>query len=272
MRLGRVSVLILLLSSLSSAQKAKLDMLDWMTMDPFGSHMSGSGTPMWTVMDAAQGKFYWVKSAKGYPWDVKSYDTNFIYDTITEVSWSDPQTFKRHIGPNGKGYPIAPRFVPYVPGAAPTKLWTITIPPSNTNFEIHSSCSQYRISNLGYAKTEIWGPFYESLGGDLPPNAETLHLIWLWSCDSLTTTASQRAVHVTASLRQREMGKLQAVQRTVCFAAVISAECRYAGDYERGSPVLEIIRHAVISTIAELLECSAPERTADRERLSVVER
>jgi hypothetical protein len=64
MRLGRVSVLILLLSSLSSAQKAKLDMLDWMTMDPFGSHMSGSGTPMWTVMDAAQGKFYWVRARR----------------------------------------------------------------------------------------------------------------------------------------------------------------------------------------------------------------
>jgi hypothetical protein len=45
------------------------------------------------------------------------------------------------------------------------------------------SCSQYRLSNLGYAKTEIWGPFYESLGGDLPPNTETLHLNWMWSCD-----------------------------------------------------------------------------------------
>jgi hypothetical protein len=40
------------------------------------------------------------------------------------------------------------------------------------------------MANLGYAKTEIWGPFYESLGGDLPPNTETLHLNWLWSCDS----------------------------------------------------------------------------------------
>ena len=184
MRLRFLLLLILLSNTLSSAQTAKFDMLDWMTMDPFGSHMSGTGTPMWTVMDSAHGKFYWVKSPKGYPWDVKSFDSNFIYDTITEVSWSDPQTFKRHIGPNGKGYPITPRFVPYVPGAAPTKLWTITIPPSSTNFEIHSSCSQYRMSNLGYAKTEIWGPFYESLGGDLPPNTETLHLNWLWSCDS----------------------------------------------------------------------------------------
>jgi hypothetical protein len=42
----------------------------------------------------------------------------------------------------------------------------------------------YTVSNLGYAKTEVWGPFYESFGGDLPPNLETLHLNWLWSCDS----------------------------------------------------------------------------------------
>lgn len=184
MRFARLSILIFFLSTVVLAQTAKFEMLDWMTMDPFGSHMTGSGTPIWTFMDSAQRKFYWVKSAKGFPWDVKSYDANFIYDTITEVNWSDPQTFKRHIGPNGKGYPISPRSLSYVPGAAPAKLWTITIPPSGTNFEIHSSCSQYRLSNLGYAKAEIWGPFYESLGGDLPPNTETLHLNWMWSCDS----------------------------------------------------------------------------------------
>lgn len=184
MRFGYILLLILVTASFASGQNPKFDMLDWMTMDPFGSHMTGSGTAMWTVMDATHGKFYWVKGVKGYPWDVKSYDANFIYDTITEVNWNDPQTFKRHIGPTGKGYPLTPRFVPYVPGAAPTKLWTITIPPSGTNFEIHSSCSKYTMSNLGYAKTEVWGPFYETLGGDLPPNTETLHLNWMWSCDS----------------------------------------------------------------------------------------
>jgi len=177
-------LLVLFLCGSSLGQTATFDMLDWMTMDSFGSHTKGVGAAMWSVMDSAQNQFYWVKNAKGYPWDVKKYDANFIYDSITEVNWTDPHAFKKHIGPNGKGYPVTPRFVPYVPGASPKNLSTITIPSSSTNFEIHSSCSRYTKSNLGYAKTEVWGPFYESLGGDLPPYTETLHLNWLWSCDS----------------------------------------------------------------------------------------
>jgi hypothetical protein len=173
-----------LLSISSFAQTVNLDMLDWMTMDSFGSYTKGAGAAMWTVMDSAESQFYWVKNSKGYPWDVKKWDANFIYDTITEINWSDPSAYKKHIGPNGKGYPLCPRFVPYVPGSPPKNLSTILIPPSGTKFEIHYSCSNYTVSNLGYAKTEVWGPFYESFGGDLPPNLETLHLNWLWSCDS----------------------------------------------------------------------------------------
>jgi hypothetical protein len=182
-----ISLLLVLFSGLSSAQTATFDMLDWMTMDPFGSHMTGPGTPMWTVMDPSHGKFYWVKGSYGYPWDVKKYDAYFIYDWVTEISWTDPRNFKRHIGVNGKGYPLTPRFVPYTVGAPAALLSQIKIPSSGTNFEIHDTpgnCSAYHKSNLGYAKTEVWGPYYESLDGDLPPNAETLHLIWMWSCDS----------------------------------------------------------------------------------------
>ena len=112
-------LLVLFLCGSSLGQTATFDMLDWMTMDSFGSHTKGAGAAMWSVMDSAQNQFYWVKNAKGYPWDVKKYDANFIYDTITEVNWTDPHAFKKHIGPNGKGYPLTPRFVPYVPGASP---------------------------------------------------------------------------------------------------------------------------------------------------------
>ena len=180
----RTVLLVLFFCTFSLGQTTQFDMLDWMTMDPYGSYTKGSGAAMWTVMDSAQSQFYWVKNSKGYPWDVKKYDAKFIYDTITEINWTDPRAYKKHIGPNGKGYPLTPRFVSYVPGAPAKILSSILIPPSGTKFEIHSSCSKYTTSNLGYAKTEVWGPFYETLGGDLPPNTETLHLNWLWSCDS----------------------------------------------------------------------------------------
>jgi len=198
LKLSRVSALLTVLCSLTSAQNATFDMMDWMTMDPFGSHMTGSGTPIWTVMDSAQNNFYWIKNAQGYPWDVKKYDANLIYDWITEVSWTDPKTFKKHLGSNGMGYPLTPRFVPYTVGAVASRLWQIKIPSSSTNFEIHDTpgnCSAYHKSNLGYAKTEVWGPYYESLGGDLPPNTETLHLNWMWSCDSSYRNCQTKEVY-----------------------------------------------------------------------------
>jgi hypothetical protein len=198
LKLSCVSALLTLLCSLASAQNATFDMMDWMTMDPFGSHITGSGTPIWTVMDSAQNNFYWIKNAQGYPWDVKKYDANLIYDWITEVSWTDPKNFKKHLGSNGMGYPLTPRFVPYTVGAAASRLSQIKIPSSSTNFEIHDTpgnCSAYHKSNLGYAKTEVWGPYYESLGGDLPPNTETLHLNWMWSCDSSYRNCKTKEVY-----------------------------------------------------------------------------
>jgi hypothetical protein len=187
LKIGSVSGLAVLWCSLASGQNATFDMIDWMTMDPFGSHMTGISTPIWSVMDSANSQFYWVKSAQGYPWDVKKYDANLIYDWVTEVSWTDPKNFKKHLGSNGMGYPMTPRFVPYTIGAPAKRLYTIKIPSSSTNFEIHDtagSCTQFHKSNLGYARTEVWGPYYESLGRDLPPNTATLHLNWMWNCNA----------------------------------------------------------------------------------------
>ena len=44
---------------------------------------------------AANGYFIWTKSLSGYPWDIKTFDSNFIYDRATELGWSDPTSFKR---------------------------------------------------------------------------------------------------------------------------------------------------------------------------------
>jgi hypothetical protein len=193
-----IIILITILGNLALGQTAKFDMLDWMTMDPFGSHLTGSGTSMWPYMDKTQGQFYWIKGPNGYPWDVKKFDANYIYDWVTEVNWSNPRTYKRHIGPIGRGFPLTPRFVIYRVGDPPKKLSTIATPPSGTNFEIHSGCTKYTKSNLGYVKAEVWGPFYETLGGDMPPNMETLHLAWLWSCDSSYNKCKTKEVFTLA--------------------------------------------------------------------------
>jgi len=42
---------------------------------------------------AANGYFIWTKSLSGYPWDIKTFDSNFIYDRATELGWRDPTSF-----------------------------------------------------------------------------------------------------------------------------------------------------------------------------------
>jgi len=43
----------------------------------------------------SSGYFIWTKSPNGYPWDVKTFDYNYIYDRSTELNWNDPTSFKR---------------------------------------------------------------------------------------------------------------------------------------------------------------------------------
>src|SRR5215467_10857984 len=72
------------------------DMLDWMTLDSdlrSTYHMEGTSNPIYTVMES--GKFYWVKGALGYPWDIQLYDNNYIYLWITELSWTVPESYKK---------------------------------------------------------------------------------------------------------------------------------------------------------------------------------
>jgi hypothetical protein len=89
-----ILLLVVLLASIACGQTAKFDMLDWMTLDPsLQAHLTGPNNPTWTAVDSQHHNLYWVKGKTGYPWDVKGYDASFIYDTITEVSWTDPRTF-----------------------------------------------------------------------------------------------------------------------------------------------------------------------------------
>ena len=56
------------------------DMLDWMTLDSdlrSTSHLQGTNNPVYTVVQP--GRFLWVKSGLGYPWDVQLYDNKYIY-------------------------------------------------------------------------------------------------------------------------------------------------------------------------------------------------
>jgi hypothetical protein len=181
MRIQLLAVLGLTIAASASAQTCQpnqYDMLNWMA--PVASTVNGH----YNVIFPQTGTFYWVKGAAGYPWDVDTFDSNYIYQSITEQVWNDPNTYKIF----ETALPWMPRCIniPAVPG----KLSSITVDPSQTKFDIHTSCTSFTTHSLGYVVNEIWGPYNMSIGGR--PPAPTLTLSYRYSCDSSFTTCNYK--------------------------------------------------------------------------------
>jgi hypothetical protein len=173
MRTRFLTLAFLMIGAFTSAQTCKsnqYDMLQWMA--PQQATVNGH----YNVVSSASGMFYWVKSNKGYPWDVDTFDSKYIYQSITEQVWNNPHTYK--IFENA--LPWMPRCinVPTVPG----KIASILVTPEDSKFDIHTSCSQFTTDNLGYVVNEIWGPYNQAIGN--LPLTPTLTLSYRYSCDS----------------------------------------------------------------------------------------
>ena len=156
------------------------DMLDWMTMRPDlrdAHHLTGTANPIYTHV--APHRIYWTKTEQGFPWDIQLYDNNYIYLWVTELDWRNPRTYKVFHSPRlgRKNLPLAPR---YARGGYPGS--TITI--SDSTYEIHSDCNRYVTKNLGHVVNEVWGPYKENLGGDLPEDLTTLVVSYRYTCNA----------------------------------------------------------------------------------------
>jgi hypothetical protein len=156
------------------------DMLDWMTMRSDLStdhHMAGTANPIYTSV--ATDRFFWTKTGSGYPWDIQLYDEKYIYLWVTELDWQNPRSFKAFNSPKLGKYnlPFAPRFAK---GGFPGS----SIKISDSIYEIHSDCNSFVAKSLGHVINEVWGPYQESLGGQLPDNLKTLVISYRYSCDA----------------------------------------------------------------------------------------
>lgn len=163
-----------------SCPSGTYDMLDWMTLDSNlrnTYHLEGSSNPLYTILAPDSGKFYWVKGGLGYPWDIQLYDSKYIYLWVTEMSWSVPQSYKKFT--NNTNLPLVARCATAgTPGS--------TIKVSNTNFDLHTNCSQSCSVTLGLQTSinQLWGPYTYSFGGDLPANLKTLMISYRYNCDT----------------------------------------------------------------------------------------
>lgn len=132
---------------------------------------------------ASQGYFLWLKSVNGYPWDIKAFDANYVYDRATELNWSDPQSFKRF----NKDLPMSTRCVPV--GMAGK---TIKITSANAAYSFYASCSAYQTGQLKYVYNTISAPVTVNTGnlGNVP----TRYFKYHYGCDSSYSNCSDMEV------------------------------------------------------------------------------
>jgi hypothetical protein len=169
------------------------DMLAWMTMRSDLSsthHMAGTANPLYTTRK--YDRFFWTKTEAGFPWDIQLFDKNYIYLWVTELDWKNPRTFKAFKSATKGKYnlPLVPRIaVGGYPGSS--------VKISDSSYEIHSDCNTYVRKNLGHVINEVWGPYKESLGGQLPDNLQTLVISYRYSCDAnYANCADKEEFHV----------------------------------------------------------------------------
>ena len=134
---------------------------------------------------AQQGYFVWTKGASGYPWDVKTFDKNRIYDRATELVWMDPTTFKRF----NKDLPLSPRCISPNGGSA-----TIRTKQQDSAYSFYSDCTVYRSADLSYVTTQVSKPVMVDTGGNLG-QVKTRTLTYSYSCNSSYSNCLYKEVY-----------------------------------------------------------------------------
>jgi hypothetical protein len=152
------------------------DVLSVMMMDPglaSGYHMEGitNGLPssyVYTVWDPSDTKVYYVKNPQGNPWDVNLYDSNYVYQWITELDdwkgvnhWNDPTSCKKfNNGSQNSTADFSMRWAARcaAPGGENSSFWNPPPPiqENNTNYYTYvDQVLQTSDQNLGYSRLRV---------------------------------------------------------------------------------------------------------------------
>jgi hypothetical protein len=147
------------------------DVLSVMMMDPglaSGYHMEGitDGLPsayIYTIWNPSQTKVYYVKNPQGNPWDINLYDSNYIYQWVTELDdwngvnhWNDPTSCKKfNNGCDTDTSDFSMRWAARcaVPGGENSAIWNSPPPqPYSTNYYTYvDRVIQSPAQNLSYS-------------------------------------------------------------------------------------------------------------------------
>jgi hypothetical protein len=133
---------------------------------------------------AKQGYFVWTKGVLGYPWDVRTFDKNYIYDRATELVWIDPTSFKRFT----QDMPISPRCVST--RSTPDAIKTTQ---KQSAYSFYSNCTPTQTASLGYVTNAISAPAMTDTGGSLGV-VKTRTLTYTYGCNSKYSQCTYKEV------------------------------------------------------------------------------
>lgn len=152
------------------------DILSVMMMDPglaANYHMEGikDGLPsayVYTFWDSSQSKLYYTKNPQGNPWDINLYDSNYIYQWITELGvlngvnhWNDPKSCRKfNNGNECSTSDLSMRWAARcaVPGGEKGQFWNPppSAQPNNTNYLTYIDQElQSPAQNLDYSRLKL---------------------------------------------------------------------------------------------------------------------
>jgi hypothetical protein len=139
--------------------------------------MNGTPNPIYTEVFpdqdfASSGYWFWLKSSRAHGFDVKAFDSDYIYMRSTELTWTDNTTFKRFV----RDLPIAHRCVP-ANAAGPE----IQVP--DTTFQYFAGCSAYKSSKIGTSLNDLDAAVSMDAGGNLG-QVMTRVLHYRYNCDA----------------------------------------------------------------------------------------
>ncbi|MGD0214295.1 MAG: hypothetical protein ABSB87_13785 [Terriglobales bacterium] len=147
-----------------------------MMMDPglaTSYHMEGitNGLPssyIYTLWDPSQTKVYYVKNPQGNPWDINLYDSNYIYQWVTELDdwhgvnhWNDPTSCKKfNNGSQVEGADLSMRWAARcaAPGGDNSSFWNPPPPAQSNNTNYYTYVDQVLQSpsqNLNYSQLRM---------------------------------------------------------------------------------------------------------------------
>lgn len=154
------------------------------------THGLGTSVDIVTPIDASgYGQWKHIKNVRGWPWDLKLYDENYVYDWVTEGphGWSEdanvgPRSFKKfiknHIGPAREpadGLITFPRYVNSV-----NAQFEMAFRPAQTHYATFENCVLVCEQSLGPVRQLLHGPFMMYHGGDVGMQPTLIHqYCWL---------------------------------------------------------------------------------------------